>query len=132
MTFDDVSYVGTGFLTTDYVLMTAGHCIYDEEKKVFARLVELYFGINQRYQPPISLDGPLSDWFQFKAGYITGVRNETKNDICWIDLKKYLPQHRLDQLPQKAFILDHLSSAQDSKKLYTICGNNLIFDKNTY
>ena len=117
-------YVGTGFLTSNNVFMTAGHNIYDKKLKIYASSVDLYFGINHNLGDPISLNGPILNNFEFGNGYITGPYSDTGNDICWIDLQKYLPTNALNQLPKECFVIDP-SKTFDNGEHFIISGNTL-------
>ena len=83
-------YGGTGFLTDDYVFVTAAHNVRDSDGVKKAEEIAIYFGldgdVNQDEVKPIQLHGrdfTVPEFYLKATDYC---------DIAWIDLRKYIAQ----------------------------------------
>ena len=129
-------YAGTGFLTDDYIFITAAHNVREDREKSVAE-IKIYFALdgdtNWAKGKPIELHG--RD-FTVPEAYL---KSTDFCDIAWIDLKKYIA----DKTAKKAKLSWSLSDLPKSffykckipdeygviKGDFSICGNTICTHK---
>ena len=115
MSFQDKSFVGTGFLTSGFRFVTAAHNILDlHEGAGWADKVKLYFGFNEtanlQSKTCIELNG---NDFTIPPNH----RKATDEyDFAWCDLKAHW-----NKLPSQYFTIDECLSLSSTPN-YAICG----------